>query len=212
MILYGVGLSPFVRKTLAAFKEKGLSFEHQPVMPGDSSPSFRNISPFGKIPGFSDGDFQICDSTAIITYVDAKFADKPLLPAEPALRARAIWFEEFSDTIVSAQVGAIFWNRVVAPRFMGQKGDDAAADKAEAEGLPSIFAYLEGQIPASNFLVGDRLTVADVAIAAQMVNLSYAGVEIDAGKYPKLAAYIATLHARPSFVEVLTAERAMMGG
>jgi len=212
MILYGVGLSPYVRKTLAAFKEKGLSFEHQPVMPGDSSPSFRNMSPFGKIPAFSDGDFKICDSTAIITYVDAKFADKPLLPVEPALRARAVWFEEFSDTILSAQVGAIFWNRVVAPRFMGQKGDEAAADKAEAEGLPPIFAYLEGQIPPSNFLVGDRLTVADLSIAAQMVNLGYAGVEVDAAKYPKFAAYLATMHARPSFVDVLGAERAVMGG
>lgn len=212
MILYGVGLSPFVRKTLVTLKEKGLAFDHQPVMPGDSSELFRGISPLGKIPGFADGDFKICDSTAIITYVDAKHADKPVLPAEPALRARTVWFEEFADTVLSAQVGPIFWNRVVMPRMMGQAGDEAAAAKAETEGLPPLFAYLESQIPASNFLVGDRLTLADIAVVAQIVNLMHAGYEIDAATYPKLAAYVATILARASFIEALAAERAMFGG
>lgn len=212
MILYGVGLSPFVRKTLVTLKEKGLGFEHQPVMPGDSSPSFRGISPLGKIPGFTDGDFKICDSTAIITYVEAKFPEKPVLPAEPALRARTIWFEEFADTVLSAQVAPIFWNRVVMPRLMGQQGDEAAAAKAETEGLPPLFAYLEGQIPASNFLVGDRLTLADIAVVAQIVNLMHSGYEIDAATYPKLAAYVATILARGAFIEAVSAEKAMFGG
>ncbi|MCF4164472.1 glutathione S-transferase family protein [Zavarzinia compransoris] len=212
MILYGVGLSPYVRKTLVALKEKGIAFEHQPVMPGDNSPSFRAMSPFGKIPAFSDGDFSICDSTAILTYVEAKFPENALLPADPALRAKVIWFEEFADTIVSAQVATIFWNRVVAPRFMGQDGDLAAADKAEKEGLPPVLAYLESQIPASNFLVGDMLTLADIAVVAHLVNLGYAGLEIDAATYPKLAGYVATIQARPAYIEALTAEKAMFGG
>lgn len=212
MILYGVGLSPYVRKTLVALKEKGLAFEQQPVMPGDSSPSFRALSPFGKIPAFTDGDFSICDSTAILTYIEAKFPEKPLLPADPALRAKVIWYEEFADTILAAHVGAIFWNRVVAPRFMGQDGDLAAADKAEKEGLPPAFAYLEAQIPASNFLVGDTLTLADIAVVAHLVNLGYAGLQIDAATYPKLAGYVATIQARPAYIEALTAEKAMFGG
>ncbi|MFA5123522.1 glutathione S-transferase family protein [Zavarzinia sp.] len=212
MILYGVGASPYVRKTLLVLKEKGLDFEHRMVMPGDKSPEYRAISPFGKIPALTDGDFSICDSTAIITYVEAKFPAKPLLPADPAERARVIWYEEFGDTILAAQVGIIFFNRLVGPRFMGVPGDEAAAQKAVDEGLPPIFAYLESQIPASNFLVGDRLTLADVAVTAHLVNLGYVGVEVDAAKYPKLAAYLATMQARPVFVEILAAERAMFGG
>ncbi|MDD3447169.1 MAG: glutathione S-transferase family protein [Zavarzinia sp.] len=212
MILYGVGLSPYVRKTLVALKEKGLAFEMKPVMPGDSSPEFRAMSPFGKIPAFSDGDFSICDSTAILTYVEAKYPEKPVLPADPALRAKTIWFEEFADTILAAHVGTIFWNRVVAPRFMGQDGDLAAAEKAEKEGLPPAFAYLEEQIPASNFLVGDTLTLADIAVGAHLTNLAYAGIALDAAKYPKLAAYLAVIQARPAFIEALTAEKAMFGG
>lgn len=212
MILYGVGLSPFVRKTLVTLKEKGLAFEQRPVMPGDKSDEFRCTSPLGKIPGFADGDFKICDSTAIVTYVEAKFPEKPVLPAEPALRARTIWFEEFADTVLSAQVAPIFWNRVVMPRMMGQAGDEAAAAKAETEGLPPLFAYLEGQIPASNFLVGDRLTLADIAVVAQIMNLVHSGYEIDAATYPKLAAYVATILARASFIEAVSAEKAMFGG
>ncbi len=212
MILFGASASPYVRKTLAAMREKGLEFEHNFVMPGDKSPEYRAISPFGKVPAFTDGDFSICDSTAIITYVEAKFPQKPLLPADPAERARVIWYEEFADTILAAQVGIIFFNRLVGPRFMGVPGDEAAAQKAVDEGLPPIFAYLESQIPASNFLVGDKLTLADVAVTAHMVNLGYVGVEVDAAKYPKLAAYLATMQARPVFVDILAAERAMFGG
>lgn len=212
MILYGAGLSPFVRKTLLVLKEKGLTFEHKLVMPGDKSPEYRAISPFGKIPGFEDGDFRICDSTAIITYLDAKYPATPVLPADPAERARAVWFEEFSDTILGAQVGALFWNRVVAPRFMGQKGDLAAADKAEAEGIPPLLAYLETQVQPNNLLVGKALSVADISIAAQFINLGYAGVTVDAAKYPKLAGYLAVILARPVFIELLAIEKAMMGG
>ncbi|WP_138983961.1 glutathione S-transferase N-terminal domain-containing protein [Sphingomonas elodea] len=35
--------------------------------PSSSDPEFRAISPFGKMPGFLDGDFAIADSTAIVT-------------------------------------------------------------------------------------------------------------------------------------------------
>ena len=75
----------------------------------------------------------------------------------------------------------MFFNRVVAPRFLGREGDLAAADKAERETLPPLLDYLEGVIPDSGFLVGDALTLADLAVASPFANLAHCGVTIDAG-------------------------------
>ncbi len=74
-----------------------------------------------------------------------------------------IWWEEFGDTVFAACSGKMFFNRIVAPKFLGREGDLAAAALAESEELPELLAYLESAIPASGFLVGDRLTLADLA-------------------------------------------------
>ena len=87
MILYGSSMSPFVRKTLAYISEKGLEVENKAVGIGDPDPAFREASPFGKMPGFRDGDFVISDSTAIITYLEAKYPAPALIPVDPASRA-----------------------------------------------------------------------------------------------------------------------------
>ena len=208
MILYGSSMSPFVRKTLAYISEKALEVELKPIGIGDPDPAFREASPFGKMPGFRDGDFAISDSTAIITYLEAKYPDPPLIPADPASRARTIWYEEFADTILAACMGKLFFNRVVAPRFLGREGDLAAADTAQAEELPPLIDYIEKVMPASGHLVDDRLTLADLAVASPFVNLDHLGVTVDAAHHPKTAAFVAAILARPSFAATVAKEKA----
>jgi glutathione S-transferase len=211
MIVYGSTLSPFVRKTMAYGAEKGLGLELQAAFPGSTDPEFRKISPFGKIPGFRDGDFTICDSSAIIAYLEAKHPEPALIPAEPQARARVVWYDEFADTIMVPVMAKLFFNRIVAPRFMGKEGDLGAADQAEREELPPLFAYIESVIPASGFLVGDHLTLADIAVASPLVNIQHAGHVLDKDAYPKTAAYAAAIHARASFAPLIAAEKAMLG-
>jgi glutathione S-transferase len=208
MILYGSSMSPFVRKTLAYVSEKGLEVELKPVGLNDPDPAFREASPFGKMPGFRDGDFAISDSTAIITYLEAKHPEPAMYPASPASRARAVWYEEFADTILIACMGKLFFNRVVAPRFLGREGDLAAADKAEAEELPPLLDYIERVMPPSGHLVDDRLTLADLAVASPFVNLGHVGVTADPATHPKTAAFVEAILARPSFAPIVAQEKA----
>jgi glutathione S-transferase len=210
MKLFGAPVSPYVRKVLAYALEKGLPLELVPQGLGDPSPEFLACSPFRKMPGFSDGDFQISDSTAIITYLEAKHPEPAMLPADPENRARTIWFEEFADTMMTAAFGKIFFNRIVAPKFMGRAGDEDAAKAGEAE-LPALFDYLESVIPASGHLVGDRLTLADIAVASPFVNLAHCGITPDGATHPKLAAFVSAIHARPSFADWIRRERKMLG-
>ena len=210
MIVHGSSLSPFVRKVMVFAAEKGLTLENRATPPGPKTSEFLAMSPFGKIPAFEDGDYKLADSSAIVHYLEAKLPEPRLLPTEARALGRAIWYDEYADTIMFAAAAPIFFNRIVAP-LLGLPNDLIAADKAEAEVLPVQLTYLESVIPASGFLVEDRFTLADISVASPFVNLDHAGVSIDAAKFPKLTAYVAGILARPSFAAVIAKDRQFLG-
>ena len=207
MIVFGSSMSPFVRKVVAFAAEKGVAIDHRQIGLGSEDPEFLAASPFRNIPAMIDGDYNLADSSAIVHYIEAVHPDPALIPADPKLRGRAIWFDEFADTLIFACFGKMFFNRVVAPRFMGLPCDAVAADTAQATEMPPLLDYLEGVIPDSGFLVGDRLTLADIAVSSPFVNLEHAGVTIDAAQHPRLAAYVGAILARPSFAGMVAKER-----
>ena len=209
MIVYGSSLSPFVRKVLVFAAEKGIEVENSPLPPGAEDAGFLEASPFRKIPAFRDGDFAISDSSAIIAYLDAVQPEPNLIPTEPRARARTIWYDEFMDTILFDCGRKMFFNRVVAP-IMGRQGNLEEADKAEREELPPLFAYLERVIPESGYLVEDRLTLADIAVASPFVNFHHLRIVVDRATYPKLSAYVSALLARPSFAPLITREEGFL--
>lgn len=210
MIIYGSSISPFVRKTLAAAAEKGMAVENKVSAPGNPDPDFIACSPFKKIPAMRDGDFTVCDSSAIVHYMEAIQPQPALIPAEAKARAKVIWFEEFADTIVVGAAGAIFFNRIVAPKFMGKPGDEAAAEKAEKEALPPVMDYLEGVVPEpGQFLVGDSITLADIAVASPFVNLRH--LNLDLSRWPRTLAYVDSILARPSFAPMIETENRIFG-
>ena len=139
MIVYGSTISPFVRKVHVVAAEKGIEITPQVINPTQPDPEFLACSPFRKIPAIRDGDFTLSDSTAIVHYMEALKPQPAMIPAEAKARARTVWFEEYADTILVAVGAKMFFNRVVAPRFLGREGDLAVADKAEREELPTTW-------------------------------------------------------------------------
>ncbi|WOF42695.1 glutathione S-transferase family protein [Sphingopyxis indica] len=210
MIIYGSVVSPFVRKLLGYLGEKGIAFELKGVGIGDPDPGFRAASPLGKMPAMDDDGFLLADSSAIIHYLEAKYPEPALIPADPQERGRVIWWDEFGDTVFAACGGKMFFNRIVAPRFLGREGDLAAAAAAEAEELPKLLDYLESAIPASGFLVGDRLTLADLAAVSPLMNIRHCGADADPARYPKIAAWSEAILARPSLAPWIAKEERMM--
>ena len=210
MILYGSTMSPFVRKVAAYAAEKGIEVDLQPTGFPDHKPEFCAASPFKKMPALVDGDYLLSDSSAIIHYLEAKYPEPELIPAEPRARGRVIWFDEFADTLLFACGAKIFFNKVVAPRFLGREGDLSAAETAERDELPPLLDYLEGVIPDSGFLVGDRLTLADISVAGPFANFSHCQVAIDEARYPRVTRYVAGILSRPSFARYVEREAAFL--
>ncbi len=210
MILYGSTMSPFVRKVVAFAAEKGIALDLQSVGLGDPNAGFAEASPFRKMPALDDGGYTLADSSAICHYLEAKHPEPALIPTDAQARGKTIWYDEFADTILFDCGRQMFFNRVVAPRFLGREGDLAAADKAERETLPPLLDYLEGVIPDSGFLVDDRLTLADLAVASPFANFAHCGAAIDDGRYPKVTRFVAAILARPSFAASIARETAFL--
>jgi glutathione S-transferase len=211
MILYGSTLSPFVRKVMAFAGEKGIELELKPTGFPNPEPDFCAASPFKKMPALQDGDYCLPDSSAIIHYLEAKHPEPALIPSEPRARGRTIWFDEFADTILFGCGQKIFFNRIVAPYFLKRPGDLALAETAERDELPPILDYLEKVVPdEGDYLVGESLTLADIAVAGPFANLGHLGIEADASRHPRTAAYVERILSRPSFSQWVERESALL--
>jgi len=206
LIVYGTGYSPYVRKVLVSLAEKGIAYEHRPVMFHAPDADFQAASPLGKIPAIEDDGFRLADSSAILWYLERKHPTPALVPTEPKALGRAVWFDKFGDTELFAKLIVPFVQRVLKPNMMKQPTDEGAVAQALDTDLPPLFDYLEREI-SGPYLVGDAFSIADISIATSFYNLHLAQAKVDADRWPKLAAYVDATLARPSFKAALEAKK-----
>ncbi|MCL7462639.1 glutathione S-transferase family protein [Pseudomonas sp. NW5] len=211
MIVYGASLSPFVRKVRLLLAEKGLDYTLQIIAPRNQPEWFYDISPLGRIPGFKDGDFALADSSVIAQYIEEQYPQTTALYGQNAAdRARIRWLEKYADYELAPDATfGVFVNRALNPT-MGKPCDEDTVQRALSERLPRHFDYLEKTLAGQPFFVGNQLSVADLAIGCQLINLAHAGEAVDAARWPNLADLYARLCQRDSVQAVVPAEREML--
>jgi glutathione S-transferase len=204
--ILGVPISVHVRKTLVALTHKGIEHRVEPVVPFDPPPDWAALSPTGLIPVMRDADFTLPDSSAICQYLERKQATPPILPADPEAFARALWFDAYAGNLFRDVVHGLFFEKVIGPAMLDRATDLAAVDRIQDQVVPKYFGYLDSQA-VGPFLVGEALTLADIAIASNLINYRYLGLGIDPAEYPRLAAYARDIVAQPAFRTALAGER-----
>ena len=108
--------------------------------------------------------------------------------------------------------GGLFFQIVVAPRFLQRPTDQAAVEKALTQDIPPVFDYLESQIKTPEALAGTRFSIADISVCTHFVNMNHAGHDVDAKRWPKLAKYVHHNLARPSFKALVEEEAPLFRG
>ncbi|HEY1632879.1 MAG TPA: glutathione S-transferase family protein [Rhizomicrobium sp.] len=210
LIVYGGSVSPFVRKVRVFLAEKGVEYQLEQVSPFKPPPEFLAISPLKRIPVLRDTDQPepntLPDSSVICDYLEHKFPTPPLYPSDPMTRARALWYEEYADSVLAQTIGpGLFFERVVKKMMRGQP-DEAACARTLQEKLPPLFDYLDNEIGTRRFFAGDAFSIADISVATMLVNFDHAGETLDAARWPGLAAYKEAIHNRPSFKALIDEE------
>ncbi|SEE35700.1 glutathione S-transferase family protein [Pseudomonas anguilliseptica] len=211
LTVYGAPLSPFVRKVRLFLAEKNMDYQLEIILPFGQPTWYRELSPLGRIPAMRDGDFTLADSSVICQYLDDKHPERPSLLGQSAEQcARVRWLEKYADyELAPLCTFSVFRNRALKPS-MGQSCDEAAVQKALHEKLPAHFDYLEQTLGSADYLVGDSLTLADLALACQLINMQHGGEQLDAQRWPNLSAHYARITARDSVQTVLPGELKML--
>jgi glutathione S-transferase len=207
VVLYGINLSTFTRKVRLALVEKGVDYRLEAASMG--SAKVRALHPLGKIPVLEDKGAVIPDSSVIIAYLERAYPQRPLYPGDARDLGRALWLEEYADTRLREATLPYFAERVVKPLFQGKAADTAVLERAGPL-RDECFDYLEQELPGPGFAVGQSLSIADIAIGAQLVTYRQGAGEIPAERWPKLRRYVEALVTRPAWAAVLAEEEATL--
>ena len=208
--IYGVPISVHTRKVILAARLKRLPFEVVPVVPvipGNPPPDWGSLSPTGKIPVLQDGDFTLADSAAICAYLDRKQPQPPLYPADIRHHGHALWLEQYAGgTVFRDVVHPLFHETFVQPKIKGIATDASRIDGVLTRVVPEVFGYLDS-VSGERFLAGDALSVADLAVASNLITMQYIGFTLERVRFPKLAALFDRVIRVPEVTAALQAEQ-----
>lgn len=199
LTIIGSPLSPYVRKVLVCLELKGIPYRIDPIAPFVGNEEFSRLSPLRRIPVLLDGDLVLNDSTVICEYLQDRLPEVSLYPAGAVQRARARWLEEYADSqLGDVIVWRMFFQKGVR-RFLFNEGtDEDVVRKAREEELPVALDYLEAQLPEQGWVFGE-LSIADISLGAFFRNAVFVRYQVDAGRWPRVAALLERTWALPAF-------------
>jgi len=205
LTIYGAAPSIHTRKVIVAALEKKIDYRLEPVLPFNPPANWYELSPTGKIPAITDGDFRLADSSVIVAYLERQYPRQPLIPSEPREHAQTLWIEEYCDGNVAPNVIALFHQKVLGPMVHKRATDQAVVDDVVNAKLPPQWDYLENLL-REEYFVGHTLTIADITIASELLIYHYLSFRLDSARYPKLNAHFKRMLKRPSFQTALQGE------
>ena len=100
----------------------------------------------------------------------------------------------------------LFYETFVHPRIKQIATDPARVRAVLDTAVPQVFGYLES-MAGDAFLAGSALSIADIAVASNLVTMQYIGFALDRARHPRLAALFDRVIRQPAFVEALQAEQ-----
>ncbi|TRO25027.1 glutathione S-transferase family protein [Ectopseudomonas mendocina] len=207
LTVYGAPLSPFVRKLYLCLIEKGLDYELEVVMPFGQPDWFRELNPLGRIPAFRDGDLKLADSSVICQYLEERYPEHtPLYGADAEQRAKVRWLEKYADyELAPLCTFTVFRNRVLKAT-MGQPCDEEKVQQTLRDKLPKHLDYFETTLGDAPYFLGEQLSMADLALASQLINMEHGGETLDASRWPNLMAHYERIKNRASTQQLLPRE------
>jgi glutathione S-transferase len=153
------------------------------------SEAFMAMNPFGQVPVIDDNGTVIWDSIAILTYLALKYDDGTFLPRDPATFGHIMaWLGKTSGPIAFGLGTARRINIFKAP-----------LDIEAAHQIAHDFLHvMDEQLGARAWLVGDHITLADLACYAYVAHAPEGGVDLT--PFENITGWLARMEAQPFFV------------
>jgi glutathione S-transferase len=187
LTLYDADRCPYCARVRIVLAEKELAYETVVVDLDDRPAWIYERNPLGKVPVLEEGDFVLPESAVIMEYVEERYPEPPLWPADPAERAAGRLLVERFDALSR-------------PYYALRRGDEDARER-----LDDQLSELDSLLAVRPFLTGREFGLADAAYLPWILRAeTMLGVDLD--PHPALADWVIRTSERPS----VAAENALL--
>jgi glutathione S-transferase len=177
--LYDADRCPYCARTRIALAEKGLEYEVVEIDLDDRPAWIYEKNPLGRVPVLEEGDFVLPESAVINEYLEERWPEPALWPADPGERALG-------------RLLVYRFDELSRPYYALRRGEEGAAERLDAQ-----LALLAERLEAQPFLTGRAFGLADVAYVPWILRArDRMGVSLEG--FPALAEWVARLSERPS--------------
>ena len=196
LTIHGRTNSSNVQKVLWALRELDVPFERRDAGGAFGvvdTPEYKAMNPNSRVPTMEEDGFVLWESNAIVRYLAGRHGAGILCPEDPQVRADADRWMDWQQTTVAPQITPIFWNLVRTP----EPDRDPAAIEAGRLGMIPLMQIMDRHLSASSFMVGDRLTMADIPLGV----MTYRWLTLidDRPAMANLEGWYARICERPAF-------------
>jgi glutathione S-transferase len=182
--LYDADRCPYCARVRIVLAEKGIEYETVEIDLVDRPAWIYEKNPLGRVPVLEEDTFLLAESAVIDEYLDDRYPEPPLWPADPAERAlrRMLVFR---------------FDELSRPYYALRRGDDGAADRLDVV-LSELDALLQGQ----PYLTGREFGLADIAYVPWILR-ARDRLDVDLSRFSALSDWVAKLEERPSIAAEL---------
>jgi glutathione S-transferase len=195
--VWGRGSSFNVQKVLWLIEELGLAYEHIPAGGAFGlldTPEFLAMNPHGRVPVIDDGGVVVWESHSILRYLAARFGDARWWPADPGTRSMAERWMDWSQTALQPDfLMGVFWGFYRTPDAQR----DWPAIRGKIAACAAHFRLLDRMLEGRRYLLGDELTLADIAAGTALYR--YFELEIERPGVAHVEGWYRRLQERPAY-------------
>ena len=196
MKLFGHPISSNSRRVQMLCEELRVAYDYHVVDLAklqQHSAEFLAINPNGKVPVIDDAGFVLWESQAIMRYLALRERAEELYPQVPQARARIEQWLDWNATSLGPAAGRLWYNTVLAPPTHRDEAAMVDSKRLLGKALP----ILEVALARHAFVAGDKLTLADIALAPNFAYLEMC--RFDLAAHTAIASWYGRMSTRESF-------------
>ena len=197
--LYDFPSSPNCQRVKVVLAEKNLVYDTVPIdlrKQEQKTPEYLKLNPYGKVPVLTDDSTVLYESLIINEYLDEKYPDPPLMPKDPASRAKARILVDYGMAHFDSAYQKLRVELMKDPKEQSQPIIDGAKSD-----LKKLLQRFEDEIGEQPYLMGD-FSLVDADLIPRFTRLEGFGVLPDPA-LPRLGKYMERMKARPSVKAIL---------
>jgi glutathione S-transferase len=228
LALYHNDMSSCAQKVRLLLAEKGLEWEsrHLDLRAGEHQQEwYIKLNPRAVVPTLIDGDTVVPESNVINEYLDERFPDPAMKPADPFGRAKMrLWTKQLDEGVHDAGIAILSFGLAFRHQYIGrgeagkemlesipdpakrerrrdviEKGLDSPHFKIAIARLLTLYRDMDKALADHEWLAGDRYSIADAAFTPYIVRLEHLDVMGLLEPTPRTADWYRRIKARPSF-------------